>query len=367
MSVVTLDSRRPTIEDVTGGALDLVGEVFDSHVVFPSAEARDAVVLWALHTHVCGSFDTTPRLSVRSKDPGSGKSLVLEVMEHVVPDPLLAVYLTPGVMWRKLEHGSPTILLDEADTIFGRAGSSSSHRELRGIINAGHRRGSTVPRCVGSEDVKEFHVFGPVAMAGLGRLPDTIASRSVEIVMRKRRASDPVVRPFRLRFAEPMLKRAFKACESWAGVASASLRVALPDLPVMNRDADVWEPLVAIADLAGEEWAARARRACKALTAQREVPVGVSLLADLRIVFGEDHAVGTDELVRRLRELPDSKWDHDTFTGRTLAKLLREFDVSSQAVRCDGVVVRGYKRDAVAAAWVEFAPEETPVGLSPGA
>lgn len=367
MTVVQMQRRESSVESATLVALDAVGDVFDAHVVFPSPEARDAVVLWALHTHVVGSFDTTPRLSVRSKDPGSGKSLVLEVLEHVVPNPLLAVYLTPGVMWRKLEHGSPTILLDEADTIFGRVGSASSHRELRGIINAGHRRGSTVPRCVGSEDVKEFRVFGPVAMAGLGRLPDTIASRSVEIVMRKRRVSDAPVRPFRLRFAEPMLKRARSACEAWAGVAAAPLRVALPDLPVMNRDADVWEPLVAIADLAGEEWGQRARRACKALTAQREVPVGVSLLADLRDAFGDDAAVATDELVRRLRELPDSRWDHDTFTGRVLAKLLREFDVASQAVRCGGAVVRGYKRDAVAAAWVEFAPEEAPAGSSPGA
>ena len=224
-----------------------------------------------------------------------------------------------------------------------------------------------MPRCVGSEDVKEFHVFGAVAMAGLGRLPDTIASRSVEVVMRKRGVSDAPVRPFRLRFAGPMLKRAKDACEAWAGVAGAPLRVALPDLPVMNRDADVWEPLVAIADLAGVEWGARARRACKALTAQREEPVGVSLLADVRTVFGGDAAVGTDELVRRLRELPDSRWDHDTFTGRVLAKLLREFDVSSLAVRCDGAVVRGYKRDAVAAAWAEFGSEEAATGPSPGA
>ena len=355
MSVVTLDSRRRTIEDVTINALGAVGDVFDEYVLFPSVEARDSVVLWTLHTHVFRSFDTSPRLSVRSKEPGSGKSRVLEVMEFLAPSPLFAVHLTPGVMWRVLEHGSPTIMLDEADTIFGKVGSGSSHRELRGILNAGYRRGATVPRCVGAEDVKEFHVFGPVVLAGLGRLPETIASRSVEIVMRRRTPGDRVVRPFRLRFAEAQLKRAFGVCQGWAKRAEAPLRVAMPDLPVENRDADVWEPLVAIADLAGDEWAQRAHKACKALTATKEPGVGPSLLADVRRVFGDDDKVPAGVLLERLRELPDSRWRFDTFTSRGLAKLLGEFGVSSQAVRCDGEVVRGYKRDAFTEAWDMYA------------
>ncbi|MCA1694260.1 MAG: DUF3631 domain-containing protein [Actinobacteria bacterium] len=355
MSVITLSSRRVDVADLTNESLDVVGEVFDRYVVFPSPEARDAVVLWALHAHVFRSFDTTPRLSLRSRDPGSGKSRVLEVLEHLVPNPLLAVHITPGVLWRKLEHGSPTILLDEADTIFGRVGSGSSHRQLRGILNAGYRRGATVPRCVGAEDVKEFSVFGPVALAGLGRLPETVASRSVEILMRPRKPSDPDVHPFRLRFAAAQLRRASTICETWSMQAAAPLRVAMPDLPVINRDADVWEPLVAIADLAGPLWADRARRACKALTERKERSIGPALLADIRTVFGEEKVVPTAELLDRLRALPDSQWRYGTFTGRAMAKVLTEYGISSQAVRHEGEVARGYKREAFAEAWGRYA------------
>jgi hypothetical protein len=355
MTVAFLDSRRPDITESTAATLSEVGHIFDKYVVFPSPQARDAVVLWTLHTHVFQSFDTTPRLSVRSKEPGSGKSRVLEVLEHLVPNPLMACYLTPGVMWRKLEHGSPTIMLDEADTIFGKAGSSSSHRELRGILNAGYRRGATVPRCVGSEDVKEFHVFGPVALAGLGRLPETVAARSVEIVMRRRKADDPEVHQFRLRFALAQLRRAFTLCEGWAGQAAAPLRVALPDLPVINRDADVWEPLVAIADLAGEEWADRSRRACEALTSQKEPSIGTALLTDLRVVFeAEEKALPSAELLSRLQGLPDSRWRYDTFTGRTMSKLLGEYGIASQTIRCDGEVMRGYKYESFSEAWSHY-------------
>jgi hypothetical protein len=245
--------------------------------------------------------------------------------------------------------------LDEADTIFGKAGSSSSHRELRGILNAGYRRGATVPRCVGSEDVKEFHVFGPVALAGLGRLPETVASRSVEIVMRRRKADDPEVSPFRLRFAEAQLRRVFTLCEGWAGRAGKPLKVALPDLPVINRDADVWEPLVAIADLAGEEWADRSRRACEALTAQKEPSIGAALLTDLRMVFeAEEKALPTAELLARLQGLPDSRWRYDTFTGRTMSKLLGEYGIASQTIRHDGEVTRGYKYESFSEAWNHY-------------
>jgi hypothetical protein len=125
--------------------LEAVQRIFDDYVAFPSDEARDAVVLWTLHTHVFRAFDSTPRLSIRSTEPGSGKSRVLELLESLTPNSLNAISLTPAVLWRLMDHGQPTILLDEVDTIFGRNGSSSAYLSLRAIINAGHRQGATVP------------------------------------------------------------------------------------------------------------------------------------------------------------------------------------------------------------------------------
>lgn len=357
MSVIQLDLRRNT-GDLTVECLNAVGEVFDRYLVFPSTESRDAVVLWTLHTHVFQSFYTTPRLSVRSREPGSGKTLVLEILEQLAPNPFLAVDITPGVLWRTLENSAPTILVDEADTIFGRAGSSSSHRYLRGILNAGYRRGATVPRCVGTDDVKRFNVFGPVALAGLGRLPETLASRSVEIVMRKRKPGDAEVSQFRLQLVEEGMKRVRALCELWAGRASSPLKVAMPDLPVINRDADVWSPLCAIADLAGVEWSERSRTACKALTSRKERSIGPALLADIRRVFGDDDKLSTVDLIARLKALADSEWQHDTFTGRSMARLLAEYDVESQSIRQAGAVVRGYKRDAFIDAWTKYAEAE---------
>jgi hypothetical protein len=357
MPVIDMTTKlKVDLAEITRTTLDTVGNAFDQYVVFPSPEARDAVVLWAMHAHVATeSFDTSPRLSIRSQDPGSGKTRVLEILNEIIPGARMVVNLTPGTMWRYIEHNDNlTLLMDEVDTVFGRNGSSSSHTILRSIINTGYRRGATVPRCVGSTDVKEFNVYGPVAMAGLGRLPDTVASRSVEIKMRRRRPTDPEVQSFRIRFAGPQLAHVRKVIEIWATYAAAPLRVSLPDLPVDNRDADVWEPLVAIADLAGEEWGLRARTACKALTESKELSVGPALLVDIREAFGEDIQLPTVELLVRLKSLPDSEWRHDTFTGRTMSKILAEFGITSQAIRYEGEVVRGYKREAFATAWKQY-------------
>lgn len=353
-NVIQLPAARPTVRDVTREALDAVQAEFDKYIVFPSDEARDAVVLWTLHAHIFRAFDATPRLSIRSREPGSGKSRVLDVLEHLVPNPMNAAYITPGVMWRKIEHGNPTMLLDEVDTIFGKAGSASSHRELRGIINAGHRSNGKVPRCVGAEDVKEFHVFGPVAMAGIGRLPETIATRSVEIVMRRRQPGDRETQTFRIRCAIDDLTNARKLVEEWSKAAFQPLTMMFPELPVSERAADVWEPLVCIGVMAGDEWEERARKACVTLTreaAEKPPTLAVQLLSDIREAFGTDDVLESGELADRLHNLEGGRYVRGLFGTRDIARMVKDYGIASKTVRVQGNPVRGYRREYFEAAW----------------
>lgn len=348
-----------TAAEVTAAVFENVAQVFDSFIVFPNDESRTAVCLWVMHAWVFRSFDTTPRLSVRSAEPGSGKSTVLELVEHLCPNSINAIGMTPGVMWRLMDAGSPTIVLDEVDTIFGKNGSGSAHSHLRGIINAGHRKGGTVPRCVGTSDVKQFQVFGPVALGGLGRLPETIATRSVEIVMRKRKADDPKVRPFRLRFAQDSINVVRRLLESWASLMSKPLTTSLPDMPVDNRKADVWEPLVAIADAGGEDLAARARKACVVLTTEssgKPTSLGVQLLMDIRAVIAGNGPMFTHEIISGLLAIDESPWTDDNMSGRKLGRVLAEYEINSRMIRRGDKVSRGYTPDQFAAAFDRYLP-----------
>lgn len=356
---MTTDALTPTEEvqdtgNLTRDALTAVQEVFADYVIFPSEEARDAVTLWVAHAHVFYAFESTPRLSISSREPGSGKSRVLEIIEHLVPNPLNAVNITPGVMWHAIEHTSPTLLFDEVDTVFGKNGSSGAYRVLRGIINAGHRKGACVPRLVGTNsDIKNFKVFSPIAMAGIGQLPETIQTRSVEIIMRKRKGEE-VVRPFRLKFAQDALKRARTILEGWSMDVVDELEFAAPECPVQDRDADVWEPLLAIAELAGEEWAERARKACTELTQIRKptkhMSPGVRLLTELRNLFGTKPVMATVDILAGLAQAEEPM----RLTPRGLANTLREYNVSPTTVRNGDDVQKGYKADDLEFVWARY-------------
>lgn len=337
-------------------ALDAIQRMYDEHLIFPNEESRDAVCLWVLHTHVFRSFTHTPRLSVRSTEPGSGKSRVLEVLHYMVPNGVIASNLTPGTMWRMLERQNPTLLMDEIDTVFGKAGSGTSHVDLRAVINMGHSSYGEVHRCVGSEDVKPFKVFGPIALAGIGRLPDTIASRSVEIVMRKRRKGDPKVQSFELDRSMPELEKIRGMCEAWASdEVKDSLKYAQPKMNAEDRNKDVWKPLIAVADAASESWGKRARAASDYLIAQSEakpVSLGQQLLADVQKIFGDSERMFSHEIMFDLYAMEDSKWDMRTFNVQKLSIMLKEYGITPKMMRKgrEGPA-RGYAREVFEPSW----------------
>lgn len=144
------------------------------------------------------------------------------------------------------------------DAIFGP--KAREHEGLRALLNAGNRRGTRVPRCVGpSQALVDFAIFCAKALAGIGDLPDTVADRSIPIRL-KRKAPGEAVERFRRRHAEADAEPLRARVASWAADHLDGLAIAEPVLPLElnDRAADAWEPLLAIADRAGADWPARA-------------------------------------------------------------------------------------------------------------
>lgn len=348
-----------TMEDITRAVLWSIEEMANDHCVFPSPEARDAAVLWVAHAWVIEAFDVTPRLSLRSMEPGSGKSVVMEVLAAMAPNVVGGVNMTPAVVWRIMPT-RPVLTIDEVDTIFGKNGSGSAHVTLRGILNAGYRRGAYVLRTSGAEGIVRFPIFGAVMMAGLGRVPETLASRSVEIELRRRKAGDPVIKPFRIGRQGPAIKVITDRCEAWAKKATDELRFSVPsDVPGSNRDAEIWEPLIAVADLAGEEWGRRARAACKALTAVsagKPTSLGVQLLTDTRTVMGGRERMPSADLVRALIDLPSSVWTIDNMDEGKMSRLLSTYGIRPKAFKSGGATRRGYLLSMFEDTWERYVP-----------
>ncbi|WP_017583875.1 DUF3631 domain-containing protein [Nocardiopsis valliformis] len=359
--------------------LDEVEAFLRRFVAFPSEAAAVATTLWAAHAHLLDGFDSTPRLAFLSPEPGSGKTRALEIIETLVPNPMLAVNATPAALFRAIgdtEH-APTVLFDEIDTVFGP--KAKDNEDLRGLINAGHRRSGVAYRCVGdgsSQAVVAFKCYAAIALGGLGELPDTVLTRSVIIRMR-RRAPHEKVAPYRARLNEPEGHALRARLTSWAKTVADVVRETFPDMPegINDRPADVWEPLLAVADAAGGQWPERARAACVELVAgstdPTKVSLGVRLLDDLRAVFtraGQDK-LPSGVIIEQLAELDDAPWAELGGKGldsRGLARLLKPYTtaegepIKPRTVRTPTGTPKGYHAADLADAWARYLPAAAP-------
>jgi hypothetical protein len=284
-----------------------------------------AGTLWTAHTHAFDAAEYTPRLSIRSPEAESGKTRFLEVLKLLVRAPLLAVEISDAAMFRVVEARKPSVLHDEIDAVFGP--KARDREDLRAMLNAGYERGATVPRCVGEGSklqVKEFQVFAPVALAGLGKLPYTLETRSI-IVRMKPRIVDEKIQRLRKRKIKDEAARLRGRWDAWAQANTKTLTDAEPELPdeLSDRAQDIWEPLLAVSDLAGKEWAERARAAAKELFAARgedDESIGRRLLADARAVFDDPErddpvdevhgqAITSGGLAAALAAIEGAPWD----------------------------------------------------------
>lgn len=363
------------------GLLEQVARVCERYVVFASEEQVTAVALWIAHTHAIEAADVTMYLAITSPAKRSGKTRLLELLELLVPRPRRTANISDAALFRIIDQERPTLLLDEADVTFG---PKSDRHELRGLLNAGYRRGATVIRCetIGrTQKVVPKDAFGAKALAAIGQLPDTISDRSVMVRLQRKASSESVER-FRFREASSIASPLREALGTWAQGSLERLREARPNLPeeLNDRAQDGWEPLLAIADTAGEGWPARARSAAVALQPVGEHGGGddlaFALLGDVRRVFeatGKE-MIPTRELATQLISLEEAAgpwgdmWELKLQTrdgllsvGRRIGLLLARLDVqrARPKYRVGPETVQGYAISDLADAFMRYLPPLT--------
>lgn len=374
-SVARIEQAAKGKQCIIDGAqlLDEARAFLKRFCAFPSDHALAAVSLWAAHAHMVAHFHTTPRLALLSPEPASGKTRVLEVLDLLVPESMFTLNASPAAIFRTLEERQITLLFDEVDAIWSKHGKADNHEDLRALLNAGYKKGATIPRCTGPKhEVKIFSVFCAVALAGLGDLPDTVMSRAVIIRMR-RRAPHEKVEEFRTRKHAHQGHALRDRLSIWADQVGAMCGDAWPALPpgVEDRPAEIWEPLIAVADAAGGEWPEIARAACIELCRaadDRTASLGIRLLSDTRKVFEEADALYTDTILNRL--IDGDNLDADAPWGdlrgkpigqRGLARMLSGYGIKPWKVReSGGPPKQGYRREDLWDAWERYLPSPVP-------
>jgi hypothetical protein len=346
---------------------------FRQYVVLPSEDALTAVTLWVAATHLQTAWQHAPRLAVVGPAKRCGKSRLLDVITETVHDPLITVNASAAAVFRSITDNPPTLLVDEADTLFGSAKVAEKNEEMRGLLNAGHQRNRPTLRVSGpNHEVAKFPTFAMAALAGIGDLPDTIMDRSVVIRMRRRRPGEKVAE-FRTMRDTPSLHALRDRLVVWLAPLHATAMDLTPLMPVEDRAADTLQPLIAVADLAGGRWPAAARSACLAMTKheaeqdQDNSSLSIRLLGDIRRAFdaeGNPSALRTSRLLDILNQDDESPWPGYTdkgLTPRGLQILLKDYTISAANRRFPGnVQARGFTRLQFADAWARYCPEPEP-------
>ena len=343
-------------------------------------EEAEAVALWAVASHAFEVFwGVSTSICPRRPEKGSGKSTLLDVLSRLVPRPVSVSNISSAALFRLIERDRPVLLLDEADTFV------RDNIDLRNVLNTGHRKDGKIVRCVGNDyEPRTFSAFAPVALAAIRDLPGTIEDRSIKIRLRRRRP-DESIEPLRLNRAGELTKLARMAAR-WAIDHEAQVREADPVIPdaIVNREADNWFSLFAVADAAGENWSDRARGDALALSregrdaADADAP-GIILLGDLREMFAAESSgvLFTPKILQSLNGREDRAWAEfhrgKPLDGRQMAKLLRPYDITTnQTVRRGIHTGKGYKAGDFADAWSRYLPSlgavtksQTPILLEP--
>jgi hypothetical protein len=361
-------------EPVDGAALlNAMAARIRSHVVMSNTSSHVAA-LWVLHSWLINCFVISPRLCIRSATKGCGKTLMADVLGRLVRRPLRTLSTTPAATFRVVEGWQPTLLIDEADTFL------NDNEGLRGILD-GNRKGDTVLRTVGDDfEVRAFATYAAVVIALIGTLPDTLHDRSVVIDL-KRRLPKEKITPFRFDRAGH-LDVLVRMAARWAIDNAERIATIDPKMPkgVINREADNWRPLVAIAVTAGgRRWPVRVSKAATAAhagTIEGDAASALEmLLVDIRDTFATDKAMkvrdmfGAEQieiasavLVKVLVGLDGRPWpemgrDRKPLTQNRLARMLDPLKIKPGNVGPKEARVRGYRLDQFTEAFDRYLEE----------
>jgi putative DNA primase/helicase len=315
-----------------------------------SSGAADGQALWVLHTYHPVSR-VSPLLCIRSAEKRSGKTRNLEILSCLVHRPMPTASISVGALFRMIDQYRPTLLIDEADTVFRR------NDELRSVLNAGlYRSNAFVIRCGRErEEPRVFSVACPKAIALIGRLPSTLEDRSIVVSMKRRLRAEPV-ETFRYETISAQLEPLRRKAARWIADHRKDLDEADPVVPddLHDRAQDLWRPLMALAEAAGGPWPKRALAAAIELShwTREDTSIAVQLLQDIRALFLKHQAqrLSSEVVVRELASMEDRPWPDwrhgQPISKAQLARTLAPFDIHPKVLRLGGAAVgRGYLQE----------------------
>jgi hypothetical protein len=305
----------------------------------------------------------------------------------------VAANISPSAFFRVIQEAHPTLLIDEADTFL------QGNDELRGILNSGYTQKTAYVLRVTGELAKgerrpakgaeqtpaqpdvpaaaeasggvaangargsqlvQYSCWCPKILAAIGALPETLADRCIVIRMQRKTSQEQCER---LRNLEAAGLR--RQCLRFVRDHEPAIAAARPAIPadLNDRAADIWEPLLALADLAGGTWPKAARQAAVGLSANTQENNAIGwLFSDIHSVFGaaKTERIFSRQLVRWLNRVGDRPWSDlgkgKPITESWLASQVRPYGIRPKTMWIEKEAAKGYVKEDFQEAFRRYIP-----------
>ncbi len=360
-----------TLHEKRGQDLSLLDDLVDwfgNYIKTGSAQDLWLLALWAAHTHVVQHTGTSPRLIVTSSLPGAGKTTVLEHLQRLCYQPLMAAHVSSVPLLSRTVADGGTLLIDEAEKHIGRSGGHTT--DLLAIINSGYKSSGShsvlAPTADGAWERHDMPTYSPVAMAGNSpELPDDTRSRCVEILLMPDVHDEADETDWEE--LEDDCLRLTSRLEAWAAANRDRLRGRKVTLPsgIKGRLKECWRPLKRVAATFSDEWSERVDQlACEHLERQeldreegieRERP-HITLVKHIRAIWPDGaERLPTQGLIAELQRQYPETWNMNRdgrtpLTPQRLGRMLVE-NFRIRSTRTGSNEPRGYARYQFEQAW----------------
>jgi putative DNA primase/helicase len=344
--------------------LEEIREVFNRHAILPPY-ADVVLALWCVFTWFIKAAQIAPLLLIRAAESNCGKTSVKDILELFVKRALANEGITLAALFRVVEQVQPTLLMDDADSWLLRDPKDERHS----LINSGHKRGGKVIRCKPDTfELQTFSTFCAKAIIFIGKSKDTLHNRSIEILLR-RKTFDECITPLRNVEKVPyeLIRQKLARIEIDKTDAFVNANPVIP-AGLENRAADNWQPLLAVAEIAGGRWPDLAQQAALEIS-NATVPlqsISNELLCSIKKIFEKNEAdkITTTELIGELCKDSEAPWitfNHGKeISARKISRLLSDYEIRSKNIRINNYeVAKGFELSQFQDAFSRYVSEHS--------
>jgi hypothetical protein len=233
--------------------LDALVAFFLRYIVFPDPRAALLCAAWALMTWCYRVVDLVPYLAIHAPGQRAGKSRLLECVQLVSFNAApITTAPTETQLYREVEQTGGAQFFDEVENL---TGDKERWAAFIGSLNAGFQQGRVATRYEkqGEKMVpRQYDIFAPRALAGIGRLKNTLADRCLFVRLQRKHVREKVTRFTRRAYklqVRSLRDQAALSCLTWIGRIEGAVDDAARVLTAANVDdrlEDVLIPLVAL-------------------------------------------------------------------------------------------------------------------------